>query len=685
MKQINTRQRLIILFLLMVGLSIIIGAILIYSLHSTSLQQQRELLKVTVQSQARMIEAVARFNMIHSESHHSQQGVKLTLDQIVDAHNHFDHFGNTSEFTLAKKEDNQIIFLLPHSNRGKPMDYDGNKPADISIPFDSRLAEPMRLALQGKSGTIIGLDYVGAVVLAAYEPLVILDYGIVAKIDLAEIQQPFIKAGVMVGGAAIICIIFSTILFFRISEAVIIDLQDKNEKLKHANVRIKKHILELDNAKTYTENIICSMLDALIVLNENATIRMINKATIDLLGYEEHELIGKNFTTILTEKLELSQEVGVHELIQKISVHGMEVTYLTKHRQKLNMLLSGSVMRDDDGNIEGIVCVAHDVTERERAKADCNLLTGILEATSDFVGFCALDGKIVYINRAGRRLLGWSETADLSNRSIAEAHPEWAGRMVLEQGLPACRNGVPWEGEVAILGPDGREIPVSQVIMSHRSKDGVLENYSTIMRDITERKRTEEDLRISEELFRQIAQHIDAVLWIQSPKTNKILYASPAFETIWGSCQNLYDNPQVWMESIIPGDQERIVAAYREMNDTGVFSEIYRVRRCDGEVRWVNSRAFPITDSHGNLNRIVGVITDVTDMQTAKEALKKNEDMFRGLLDAISDPVILFTQKFTVLWANASAADFFLESVSDSLSFTPPPARGYLCDEYRLG
>ncbi len=64
-----------------------------------------------------------------------------------------------------------------------------------------------------------------------------------------------------------------------------------------------------------------------------------------------------------------------------------------------------------------------------------------------------------------------------------------------QEGIPtAIENGL-WEGETALLGPDGIEIPVSQVIMSHKSPDGDLEYLSTIMRDISERKRTEEELK----------------------------------------------------------------------------------------------------------------------------------------------------------------------------------------------
>ena len=65
-----------------------------------------------------------------------------------------------------------------------------------SVPALLRIAQPMRKALSGKSGTIVGLDYQGTTVLAAHEPLPVLNLGIVAKVDLTEVRAPFLKAGI---------------------------------------------------------------------------------------------------------------------------------------------------------------------------------------------------------------------------------------------------------------------------------------------------------------------------------------------------------------------------------------------------------------------------------------------------------------------------------------------------------
>ena len=204
-------------------------------------------MRETVESHARIIEAIARFDSTYSEMDHPKGSAAATLSQIIDARKHFQGFGETGEFTLARREENKIVFLLSHRHH----DFDNPQP----VPFDSDIAEPMRRALSGKSGTLIGLDYRGEIVLAAFEPVKILGYGIVVKIDLSEIRKPFIEASVVVGGVSFILILVGAFLFFRVSEPVLKELEEKNTQLqkeilvrKQKEEQIKISLAELQEA-----------------------------------------------------------------------------------------------------------------------------------------------------------------------------------------------------------------------------------------------------------------------------------------------------------------------------------------------------------------------------------------------------------------------------------------------------
>jgi len=136
-------------------------------------------------------------------------------------------------------------------------------------------------------------------------------------------------------------------------------------------------------------------------------------------------------------------------------------------------------------------------------------LSYMLEATLDFVALSNTRGEIVYMNRAGRRLLGIAETADLAPFKHESLCPPWVYERTQREWMPtALRDGVV-SGEGALLNTQGHEIPVSFVMHIHRNPAGDVELISTIAHDLTDRKRMEAErdaLLLSEQQARQLAE-----------------------------------------------------------------------------------------------------------------------------------------------------------------------------------
>jgi len=206
------RNRVLLLILIMSSIVIVVESVTVYLLYHAAFEEEQAQLKETAKSQARLIEAVARFDKVYTREY-ERGSRQATLEQIRDAHARYRGFGRTGEFTLSQREGDQIVFLLNHRH------YDLNNPKPV--PWDSELAAPMRLALSGKSGTVVGLDYRGEMVLAAYEPVAVLDLGIVAKIDLAEIRAPFIKAALLSFLIAGVAIAGGAAFFIRVTDPLV--------------------------------------------------------------------------------------------------------------------------------------------------------------------------------------------------------------------------------------------------------------------------------------------------------------------------------------------------------------------------------------------------------------------------------------------------------------------------------
>lgn len=241
----NERKRIFLLILIMAIVGIVSSGVAMIMLYHAAFEEQRAMLVETAQSRARIIEAIARFSAIHTRGYPGGSTM-ATISQIVDAHKNFEGFGETGEFTLARSEGDQIVFLLSHRH------HDLAKPQPV--PFNSTLAEPMRRALSGESGSVIGLDYRGEVVLAAYEPVDVLDLGIVAKIDLKEIRAPFLKASIMALSTGLLVILVGLVLFLRISDPIIRRLREYSKSLEKL-VDERTAELALANENLRAENI----------------------------------------------------------------------------------------------------------------------------------------------------------------------------------------------------------------------------------------------------------------------------------------------------------------------------------------------------------------------------------------------------------------------------------------------
>jgi len=220
----SARRRFIVLIVIMTVVALgSVGGVLSV-LYQSHIEQHRQNLVELAISQARLIEAVAKFDSVNTPLTQKGGWKPSTLSQIRDSHASYKGFGKTGEIVMAQHRNRVIEFVLPqrHSNTHEPQ----------PVPWDSPYAEPMRKALSGLSGSMIGLDYRGETVLAAYEPAAYLDMGIVTKIDMWEIRIPFIEAGAIAVILSAFLIAIGGLIFRHVSNPILQHLEDRIENQK---------------------------------------------------------------------------------------------------------------------------------------------------------------------------------------------------------------------------------------------------------------------------------------------------------------------------------------------------------------------------------------------------------------------------------------------------------------------
>ena len=170
-----------------------------------------------------------------------------------------------------------------------------------------------------------------------------------------------------------------------------IDITSKDEVgiLADAFNRMTNDLSKTTVSKSYVDNIIKSMLDTLIVVDAQARIIKVNKSTLNLLGYRRQELVGKPIRDIILDETRQNTSL-IDTLLFKRSIANVEKTYVTKTGAKIPVLLSGAVMHDDQGAIQGIVCVARDISDRKKnelalQRAYAEMEHRVEERTADLV------------------------------------------------------------------------------------------------------------------------------------------------------------------------------------------------------------------------------------------------------------------------------------------------------------
>jgi PAS domain S-box-containing protein len=137
---------------------------------------------------------------------------------------------------------------------------------------------------------------------------------------------------------------------------------------------------------------------------------------------------------------------------------------------------------------------------------------------------------------------------------------------------------------------------------------------------LAERRALLEALQAEEERFRQLAENIRDVFWLMEWPGKRVLYASPAFETIWGlPCARLYDDPFAWSRAIPEAERQRVEQTFVEAAGERNWEAEYQIVRPDGAVRWIRDQGYPIRNTNGEVYRVAGIAEDITERKRAEQ------------------------------------------------------------------
>lgn len=272
----------------------------------------------------------------------------------------------------------------------------------------------------------------------------------------------------------------------RLPPAVRRELEDARER--RARRRAESELRKLSLAVEQTA-------DSVFITDPDGRIEYVNPAFEQLSGFSASEAVGS--TPAMVKYDHNSPEYFRRMWAILLSGEVFRDTLVNRRKDGSLFYEEKTItpLTGDDGHITHFVSTGRDVTDRVRAEEARTRLITILESTTDFVATADAEGRLLYLNRAGRHMLGLGDAHDIEGMRLVDCHTTWGAQHLMRDALSGAARDGAWEGENSLRGGSGEDISVSQVILAHRDEDGQIIFYSTIARDITERKRYEAELR----------------------------------------------------------------------------------------------------------------------------------------------------------------------------------------------
>ncbi len=319
--------------IVMLIISLIVGAVFSLILYNASTKREEQQLDSLVKNNVQMIEAMIRSHLLHINNASAPDAVPAILRNALGAHIENITFGESGEFMLGTRSGENIVFLTKLRKTTT-----GENPA---IPWHNHLSTPMRRAISGESGISTGIDYRGESVLAAFTPIRGTSWGAVVKIDLAEIRKPFIRA-MLLGAAISIVIIFAgAVLLKRIGDPILRQLQ--------------KLWLAVEQSAS------------LIMITDAAGgIEYVNPTFTEITGYTIGEIAGRQPALFKSGQTTNEEYAALWRTILEGHKWRGEFCNRKKSGDLFWVWTSIIPLKDDDGRITHFLTIQEDITELKR-------------------------------------------------------------------------------------------------------------------------------------------------------------------------------------------------------------------------------------------------------------------------------------------------------------------------------
>ncbi|HEY3135010.1 MAG TPA: PAS domain S-box protein [Blastocatellia bacterium] len=374
------------------------------------------------------------------------------------------------------------------------------------------------------------------------------------------------------------------------------------DAIHRARQRARKSSLALDENRERLRTILSSIGDAVIATDVDGYVIFMSGVAETLTGWTEEEAAGKPSKDLFTIVDQQTSPLMIARGGKEIPVEE-----------------NASPLKDAAGNAVGEVLIFRDISERRKAEVALRKseqeLSDFFENANIGLQWTGRDRRVLRANPAQLSLLGYSRDEYLGRDAASFYVDQEVAEDVWQRLL---RGEMITDREVSLQCKDGS---IKYVLLSSnvRWEDGAFIYARCFSRDVTQRKLAEQALRESEERFRAMADTTPVMLWLAGSDGSCTFFNQTWLDFTGRSMQG--EIGYGWAFNVHPDDLKRCLDAYTSaLEARRSFEAEYRLRRVDGEYRWVLNNGVPRYTKEGEFIGFAGSCVDITDRRQAEEA-----------------------------------------------------------------
>ncbi|MBU1099318.1 MAG: PAS domain S-box protein [Bacteroidetes bacterium] len=383
-------------------------------------------------------------------------------------------------------------------------------------------------------------------------------------------------------------------------------------------------------------DIVTNTKEYICTIDLDGTISYVNPFFINEFGYEEGKFVGRRFTELIENKY--FEEHGFDlKLFDSREVHNIELPLVKRDGSVTYVMGSFSIVADLNDRPKYYNAILTDISSQKETEKDLLLIKSVFEASNEGIAV-ASKRKLVLVNETFVKMFGYDNAEDLIGRDPLDmvdnsSIPEVAKKIEeLESNL-----NKPQLYEFLALRKGEGTFYAENSSISYKADDKV--NVVYIVRDITEEKRSQMALKESENRYRSITENISESLWTaeRSRERLELVFYTSGIEQITGyTVIEFLENKRLGYKIIHPNDLRSVFIKFKKLFRDSVkdMEEIeYRIINKDGSIVWIKNKVNVVRGANGEIDKVFGLISDISLSKRAEEELTKSTDNLKKLND----------------------------------------------------